>query len=281
MSPEKLTRIAILALASIGASYWLFIHDPNGANKVGTDHFDWQVYVTGAGYKDCGGVVIKEKWVLTAAHCVKQSVDSGASAFVTAGLKTVGSNDEEFEVLHTDIKIHPGYVRPPDDTYLVNNDIALLNVKDLELSQSIEIIEPGEDTDENLTEAHVAGWACTTNAAKIWSKWFNGFRCGSDMVHTKVTVEPRQTCDAKYCEGRFMCAGGSSSGLSGVDPGDSGGGLTTVTQNPAKLIGIVNHSRKVGDPYARVSQYISWINATIDGETFENVDDGSCPPSIE
>jgi secreted trypsin-like serine protease len=42
----------------------------NGGANATLKQFPWQVYLIADGFRVCGGSIISNKWILTAAHCV-------------------------------------------------------------------------------------------------------------------------------------------------------------------------------------------------------------------
>ena len=128
----------------------------------------------------CGGAIISENMILTAAHCV----DRGWSEY------SRGSNSKETAILvrigHSSLKhtsrvkvkskiIHPNYFKYLYRhsifglVYMINSDIALLELsEDLEFNEKIQPIAlPDEDVDEmnyldkSKSKFMVAGWGAT------------------------------------------------------------------------------------------------------------------------
>uniref|UniRef100_A0A7N5JUX8 Chymotrypsinogen B n=1 Tax=Ailuropoda melanoleuca TaxID=9646 RepID=A0A7N5JUX8_AILME len=91
----------------------------NGEDAVSSS-WPWQVSLqTGSGFHFCGGSLISQHWVVTAAHC---RVRKGHR--VVAGVSDHGSDDEAVQVLRIEeVFEHPLWDRAAD-----TNDIALLKL---------------------------------------------------------------------------------------------------------------------------------------------------------
>ncbi|MEP7288489.1 MAG: serine protease [Chloroflexota bacterium] len=235
--------------------------------KLGEFPFLVALVNTNDGSQFCGGSIINEDWVLTAAHC-----------FFTAETPPVQDTFEK------DVQIKAGIIDLNDSSaqavgvtkiYLLGydgdiHDIALLHLaKPLKLdNKTVEAVKLNADLQfPDLTaKVMVAGWGATDPDGQT----------SSDTL--KKTTLPVISCESDVAT-EYVCAGDKK----GHDTcqGDSGGPLVvqqiadpTATVDPADLvpgihalqIGIVSFGGdKCGQrgAYTRVATYIDWINKTI------------------
>ncbi|KAK0418569.1 hypothetical protein QR680_013648 [Steinernema hermaphroditum] len=94
----------------------------------------WQVelciYMDHKCYLNCGGSIIADQWIMTAAHCVDDKLNSDSSTRIRAGIYSIIEDHAPNEQLRTisEVHIHPKWNSDRDDF-----DLALLK-----LNQSIE-----------------------------------------------------------------------------------------------------------------------------------------------
>jgi secreted trypsin-like serine protease len=86
--------------------------------------YPWQVYIlTSNTGKFCGGSIIADYWILTAAHCVLGK--SADEVVVIAGVHNLATPEPDYQRLHVaQIIVHTGYV----DVDPFPNDIGLLKL---------------------------------------------------------------------------------------------------------------------------------------------------------
>ncbi|KAK0162751.1 hypothetical protein PV327_006503 [Microctonus hyperodae] len=217
----------------------------------------------------CGGSIISEKYILTAAHCV-DSPNEGPAIKVRAGVITLndtGSNMQERNVINR--QKHPDYKLP--SRY---NDIALLTLdKPLDLNADV---RPGcLEFESSPPGKHViaTGFGRTSYDAEKGS---------NDLMKVTLDHIDPDVCK-KYLEGdiggklmpqglvsSIVCAGVLEGGKDTCQ-GDSGGPLQRVLSEPYcmySILGITSFGKFCAfknSPavYTRVSSYLDWIEKIV------------------
>uniref|UniRef100_A0A8C5Z9S4 Granzyme B-like n=1 Tax=Marmota marmota marmota TaxID=9994 RepID=A0A8C5Z9S4_MARMA len=181
-------------------------------------------------WKKCGGFLIREDFVLTAAHCLGRPMN------VTLGAHNIKNLEKTQQVIPVKRTIpHPDY----DDHYFYNDIMLLQLEKKAKLNAAVQPIKlpRGKDKVKPGKVCLVAGWGRVSPNGK----------CSNTLQEVKLKVQKHQVCSALPL-------------LS--SQGDSGGPL--VCNHVAQ--GIVSYGNKNGTPprvYTKVSRFLQWIKETM------------------
>uniref|UniRef100_A0A452UFJ7 Chymotrypsinogen B-like n=1 Tax=Ursus maritimus TaxID=29073 RepID=A0A452UFJ7_URSMA len=220
----------------------------NGEDAVPSS-WPWQVSLqTGSGLHFCGGSLISQHWVVTAAHC---RVRKGHR--VVAGVSDHGSDDEAVQVLRIEeVFEHPLWDRAAD-----TNDIALLKLATPALLSTT--VSPVCLPSGNAS--FPAGSICATTG---WGRTQYNCECPCRLQQAALPLlsnaECKQFWGSKITD-VMVCAG--ANGVSSC-MGDSGGPLVCQKDGAWTLVGIVSWGSSQCNPfspgvYARITKFIPWL----------------------
>ncbi|XP_053671281.1 CLIP domain-containing serine protease B4-like [Anopheles nili] len=251
-----------------------------GGERTKIDEYPWAALIqhrrrNGELKFHCGGVLINNRYVLTAAHCINNIPKSWTVTGVRLGEWDLESDsdcatrydgticaDPVQDIAIEKILVHPNYRATLME---VKNDIAQLRLaRSAQLNDYVQPICLPLDA-EAQTKSYddqrfvVAGWGQTEEALQSRYKLFVG-----------VTGVTESTCRLRYPQANIdhtqVCAGGTANKDS--CRGDSGGALMYAGLRDFEpvylLAGLVSFGKKCGiqgypGVYTRVNQYTDWI----------------------
>lgn len=232
-----------------------------GGFDAGYGSWPWQALVTMRGMGWCGGSLLSNRWIVTAAHCMDVSGTTIAASDVEVRVGTLTRETGGQLVGVRQVIKHEGF---DDITY--DNDIALLELSNEVLfSPFVQPIEPILPVEEPSLAperqlATVTGWGTTK---------FGGYGSSSLRQVSVPVIHPGSCRSAAYSYGdaitdNMLCAG-YGFGEKDSCQGDSGGPLVVPNgRGGFVLAGIVswgNNCAKPGYPgvYTRSANYRGWI----------------------
>ncbi|XP_074833190.1 transmembrane protease serine 4 isoform X2 [Carettochelys insculpta] len=241
--------IVSLACATCGQS----VKSPRvlGGGPAQIDTWPWQVSLQHKAQHLCGGSIIDPRWILTAAHCFRNSQDL-QNWRMKAGSKILSTSNT--------LPVAKIFIMESNSLFPKDNDIALVKLTSpLNISDTVKpICLPFFD--EKLpprTPLWVTGWGYTKQDGAL----------SESLQQAPVELIDRNTCNADDAyqgdvSEEMICAGVLEGGVDTCQ-GDSGGPLM---YNPGhwQAVGIVSWGRGCGQPgtpgvYTKVQAYLNWI----------------------
>jgi trypsin len=227
-----------------------------GGQEAEPNEFPWQITLQYFGSHLCGGSILNENTIITAAHCC-EIFSSADEATIVAGQHNLyeDSGDEQTRQVK-EIREHPEY----GSVTSFDNDICLLILEEpVELNDKVAVIGLPESMAEPADGDELV--------ASGWGTLSSGGMAPDTLYWVTVPFVNDDLCGDAYGQDSIVpsmiCAGNIDDG--GVDTcqGDSGGPLMTADRSA--LVGLSSWGRGcalAGYPgvYTQVSHFVDWIN---------------------
>ena len=226
-----------------------------GGEEAEPHKYPWQVSFRSFGSHICGGSIINEYQVISAAHCVE-----GQWAFLDSVV--AGAHKRNFESGHQKRNIAKMEAHEDHNDPRFNNDVSIITVTQ-PFDFSDPHVQPIGMFKASLDDPIAPGTTCIATG---WGQTQGLFPTLPNALQVvEIDVISKEDCEldyAGYIQPGMICAGTQGAGTCS---GDSGGPLVCPDANgDMKLAGLVSFGAgdcSASSVFARVSYYEEWIAA--------------------
>jgi len=209
----------------------------------------------------CGGSVISEGWILSAAHCLDDS-STHNDILVRVGTHSWNSNDGQSFRVDTVI-VHPLYTSSANG---IHYDVALIKIQGkISWTDNVRPVclpTPGTYI-SNGTVCIATGWGSLYNDQSVLP---------DNLMQVRLPIVTRTECRYAYgsqIDDKKVCIGDKIQGGIDTCSGDSGGPLVCLLDEQVWIqVGVTSYGIGCADKnypgvYARVASHTNWIQAEL------------------
>jgi len=229
-----------------------------GGSPIDITAAPWQVLLRINNATQCGGALISDSWILTAAHCMTGISAGQVEAFVGVTDQNHLTRDHQVQV--SQVVVNPGWNA---STY--SGDLALIGLASpVVRSSSVQPVSLPLVQDPSAwpaagESATISGWGTTTLSGSSSPL----LRAATVQILTSPTDPKCGEYGTSFVPGNHVCAGMPQGGVDACQ-GDSGGPLTVAVSGTPVLAGIVSSGSGCADPkypglYSRVTSFLPWL----------------------
>ncbi|XP_038565958.1 serine protease 27-like isoform X2 [Micropterus salmoides] len=210
LTQESQSQLDVCGIAPLNTRIVGGVNAPAGS-------WPWMASLQSCGFHFCGGSLINDQWVLSAAHCFSRTSTSDLIVYLGRDSQEL-SNPNEVSRTVSKIIINPDY-----DAYSYNNDIALLQLS-----------SPVTFTDYISPVCLAADGSVFNSGTTCWVTGWGNIQDNVSLPYpdylqeVSVPIVSNSDCNAIYglITNNMMCAGFPQGGMDACY-GDSGGPLST------------------------------------------------------
>ncbi|KAL4866240.1 hypothetical protein BDV12DRAFT_199305 [Aspergillus spectabilis] len=232
------TTAAILSLASAALAAEQIV----GGQEGRIEDFPYQIALLSNGRLICGGSIISNQYVVTAAHCTDGA--SASSLSIRAGSSSASSGGTVVQV--SAIAQNPDY-----DAASTNNDISVLTLaEELTFGSGIAAVDLATADPSAGSIATTSGWGALSEGGSV----------SSTLQYVDIPIVSNSECSSAYSgfneiTDAMICAGEEEGGEDACQ-GDSGGPLVA----DGTLVGVVSWGNGCARPgYPGVYSSVAYL----------------------